>query len=89
MRILSKRYRSNWLAQKRVLVAKVMARFGKDLAGKHFALWSLAFKANTDDMRKASSRDVIADSLAAGTTVTAYDPVAWSRPNAASPMSPA
>jgi UDPglucose 6-dehydrogenase len=53
-----------------------MARFGKDLKGKHFALWGLAFKANTDDMRKASSRDVIADLLAAGATVTAYDPVA-------------
>jgi UDPglucose 6-dehydrogenase len=39
-------------------------------------MWGLAFKANTDDMRKASSREVIADLLAAGATVTAYDPVA-------------
>jgi len=45
-------------------------------AGKHFALWGLAFKANTDDMRQATSREVIADLLAAGATVTAYDPVA-------------
>jgi UDPglucose 6-dehydrogenase len=63
-------------AQKRVLGAKVIKRFGSNLAGKHFAMWGLAFKANTDDMRKASSREVIADLLAAGATVTAYDPVA-------------
>ena len=63
-------------AQKRVLGAKVIARFGADLAGKHFALWGLAFKANTDDMRKATSLEVIQDLLDAGATVTAYDPVA-------------
>ena len=63
-------------AQKRVLGAKVLKRFGSNLTGKHFAMWGLAFKANTDDMRKASSREVIADLLAAGATVTAYDPVA-------------
>ncbi len=63
-------------AQKRVLGSKVLKRFGPNLAGKHFAMWGLAFKANTDDMRKATSREVIADLLAAGATVTAYDPVA-------------
>ncbi|WP_296509196.1 UDP-glucose/GDP-mannose dehydrogenase family protein [Rhodoferax sp.] len=63
-------------AQKRVLGGKVIKRFGADLKGKHFALWGLAFKANTDDMRKATSRDVIQDLLDAGATVTAYDPVA-------------
>ncbi|MDT7519667.1 UDP-glucose/GDP-mannose dehydrogenase family protein [Rhodoferax sp. TBRC 17660] len=63
-------------AQKRVLGGKVLKRFGTDLTGKHFALWGLAFKANTDDMRKATSRDVIQDLLDAGATVTAYDPVA-------------
>jgi len=63
-------------AQKRVLGRKVLQRFGADLKGKHFALWGLAFKANTDDMRKATSRDVIQDLLDAGATVTAYDPVA-------------
>ena len=63
-------------AQKHVLGRKVKARFGADLAGKHFALWGLAFKANTDDMREATSREVITDLLAAGATVTAYDPVA-------------
>ena len=63
-------------AQKHVLGEKVKARFGADLTGKHFALWGLAFKANTDDMREATSREVIKDLLAAGATVTAYDPVA-------------
>jgi len=63
-------------AQKHVLTGKVKARFGASLKGKHFALWGLAFKANTDDMREAASREVIADLLAAGATVTAYDPVA-------------
>jgi UDPglucose 6-dehydrogenase len=63
-------------AQKHVLGRKVKARFGDDLSGKHFALWGLAFKANTDDLREATSREVIRDLLAAGASVTAYDPVA-------------
>ena len=63
-------------AQKHVLAEKVKARFGDDLAGRHFGLWGLACKANTDDMREATSREVIKDLLAAGATVTAYDPVA-------------
>ncbi|PKO88946.1 MAG: UDP-glucose 6-dehydrogenase, partial [Betaproteobacteria bacterium HGW-Betaproteobacteria-12] len=50
-------------------------RFG-DLQGKHFALWGLSFKPNTDDMREAPSRELIDDLFAAGATVTAYDPVA-------------
>jgi len=62
--------------QKHVLGNKVKARFGTDLTGKHFALWGLAFKANTDDMREATSREVIKDLLAAGASITAYDPVA-------------
>jgi len=62
--------------QKHVLGNKIKARFGTDLTGKHFALWGLAFKANTDDMREATSREVIKDLIAAGATVTAYDPVA-------------
>jgi UDPglucose 6-dehydrogenase len=65
-------------AQKHVLGTKVKARFGSDLTGKHFAIWGLAFKANTDDMREASSLTVIADLLDAGATVSAYDPVASS-----------
>ena len=63
-------------AQKHVLGNKVKAHFGGDLKGKHFALWGLAFKANTDDIREATSIEVIKDLLAAGATVTAYDPVA-------------
>ncbi len=62
--------------QKHVLGEKIKARFGSDLKGRHFALWGLAFKANTDDMREATSREVIKDLLDAGATVTAYDPVA-------------
>ena len=62
--------------QKRVLGEKIKARFGNDLTGKQFALWGLAFKANTDDMREASSLSVINDLLVAGATISAYDPVA-------------
>lgn len=65
-------------AQKRVLTRKITARLGSDLKGKHFAVWGLAFKPNTDDMRDAPSRTLLADLFAAGATVTAYDPVAMS-----------
>ena len=63
-------------AQKHVLSNKVIRHFGNDLTGKHFAVWGLAFKPNTDDMRDAPSRTLLADLFAAGATVTAYDPVA-------------
>ena len=63
-------------AQKEVLARKVRERFGQDLSGKRFAIWGLAFKANTDDMREASSLALIAGLLAAGAQVRAYDPVA-------------
>ena len=63
-------------AQKQVLVDKIVHRFGEDLAGKRFAVWGLAFKPNTDDMREASSRVLIGELLARGAAVTAYDPVA-------------
>jgi UDPglucose 6-dehydrogenase len=62
--------------QKRVLVDKVVARFGEDLQGRHFALWGLAFKTNTDDLREAPSRVVLGELLARGATACAYDPVA-------------
>lgn len=62
--------------QKHVLTEKIKAYFGNQLAGKHFALWGLAFKPNTDDMREATSRVLIQDLLEAGATVCAYDPVA-------------
>jgi len=63
-------------AQKRVLGRKIRMRFGEKLSGRRFALWGLAFKPNTDDMREAPSRALIADLLAAGASVSAYDPVA-------------
>ncbi len=63
-------------AQKQVLGAKIAKRFGADLKGLHFALWGLAFKPNTDDMREAPSRVLMADLLARGASVSAYDPVA-------------
>jgi len=63
-------------AQKHVLTHKITRHFGADLTGKHFALWGLAFKPNTDDMRDAPSRALLGDLFAAGATVTAYDPVA-------------
>jgi len=63
-------------AQKHVLGAKIRARFGKDLKGRTFAIWGLAFKPNTDDMREAPSLTLIDELLAAGAAVRAYDPVA-------------
>ena len=62
--------------QKSVLVEKIQAHFGQNLAGKTFALWGLAFKPNTDDMREAPSRVVMEALWAAGAKVRAYDPVA-------------
>jgi len=62
--------------QKRVLVDKVVARFGENLAGRTFALWGLAFKPNTDDMREAPSRVIVAELARRGAAVRAYDPVA-------------
>jgi UDPglucose 6-dehydrogenase len=62
--------------QKRVLTRKIVARLGEDLTGRTFALWGLAFKPNTDDMREAPSRVLVADLLARGARVQAYDPVA-------------
>jgi UDPglucose 6-dehydrogenase len=63
-------------AQKQVLTQKIKQHFGANLTGKHFAVWGLAFKPNTDDMREAASRVLIHDLLQAGATITAYDPVA-------------
>ncbi|NUU02418.1 UDP-glucose dehydrogenase family protein [Herbaspirillum robiniae] len=62
--------------QKHVLGKKVVKRFGDDLSGKHFAVWGLAFKPNTDDMREASSRVLIGELVRRGATVAVYDPVA-------------
>jgi UDPglucose 6-dehydrogenase len=63
-------------AQKLRLVEKIVARMGEDLAGRTFALWGLAFKPNTDDMREAPAREIIAALTRRGARVAAYDPVA-------------
>jgi UDPglucose 6-dehydrogenase len=62
--------------QKHVLVDKIVARFGEDLSGRTFALWGLAFKPNTDDMRDAPSRVIVAELARRGARLQAYDPVA-------------
>jgi len=63
-------------AQKNVLLEKVKRRFGSDLTGKTFAVWGLAFKPNTDDMRVAPSIVLLEGLWALGAHVVAYDPVA-------------
>jgi len=75
LRILQAVEEANEL-QKHRLVQKVTARLGERLEGKRFALWGLAFKPNTDDMREAPSRVVIRELLERGASVCAYDPVA-------------
>lgn len=62
--------------QKRVLGEKILRYFDGALEGRTIALWGLAFKPNTDDMREAPSRELIRDLLAQGARVVAYDPVA-------------
>jgi UDPglucose 6-dehydrogenase len=61
--------------QKQILFGKIKAHFG-DLRGKTIALWGLAFKPNTDDMREAASRVLMESLWSAGAAVRAYDPVA-------------
>jgi UDPglucose 6-dehydrogenase len=62
--------------QKEVLVQKMNGHFSGGLAGRTIALWGLAFKPNTDDMREAPSRTIIDLLLQNGARVRAYDPVA-------------
>jgi UDPglucose 6-dehydrogenase len=62
--------------QKGVVAEKVVRRFGDGLAGRRFAIWGLAFKPNTDDMREAPSRVVLDALMRRGASVCAYDPVA-------------
>ncbi len=62
--------------QKAFLVGKIGRYFKDDLKGRTFALWGLAFKPNTDDMREAPSRTIMEKLWAAGARVRAYDPVA-------------
>ena len=61
--------------QKQVLGNKILQRFEQNLKGRHFAIWGLAFKPNTDDMRAASSRVLLGELLRNGATVAVYDPV--------------
>lgn len=62
--------------QKTALVDKIQGRLGAHLEGRRFALWGLAFKPNTDDLREAPSSDLVRALLALGACVTAFDPVA-------------
>ena len=62
--------------QKGVVAEKIVRRFGDGLAGRRFAIWGLAFKPNTDDMREAPSRVVLDALMRRGASVCAYDPVA-------------
>lgn len=62
--------------QKTMLIDKVKEHFGDDLRGKHFALWGLAFKPDTDDIREAPALYMIDALLKAGATVSAFDPEA-------------
>ena len=62
--------------QKASIVEKIVSRFGSSLDGRHFAVWGLAFKPNTDDMREAPSSVIIRELCNLGASITAYDPVA-------------
>jgi len=62
-------------AQKQVLIEKILHFYQNDIQGRHFALWGLAFKPNTDDMREAPSLSVIDQLHSNGSTVSAYDPI--------------
>jgi UDPglucose 6-dehydrogenase len=69
--------------QKHVLVDRVLRRFGTDLSGLRFALWGLAFKPDTDDVREAPSLVVVRELLAHGARIVAHDPEAMDRARAA------
>lgn len=62
--------------QKDLLVEKVKALFGEDLSGRRLAVWGLAFKPETDDMRDAAAIHIVEGLLAAGASVAVHDPVA-------------
>lgn len=65
--------------QKNLLADKLCARYGNNLAGKRFAVWGLAFKPKTDDMREAPAINIIEQLLEKGASVAAHDPVAMTR----------
>jgi len=62
--------------QKTILIPKIKKYFNGDLMGKHIAIWGLAFKPDTDDIREAPALYIIEELLAAGATITAFDPEA-------------
>jgi UDPglucose 6-dehydrogenase len=62
--------------QKHIIGGKVKSKFGDDLTGRKFAVWGLAFKPDTDDMRESPAITVIRDIVGAGAAVSAYDPKA-------------
>ena len=74
-RILTAVHETN-LGQKQVLGEKIIAHFGGDLKGRHVAVWGLAFKPRTDDVRDAPAIDLIDRLLAGGARVCVYDPEA-------------
>jgi UDPglucose 6-dehydrogenase len=74
-RILTSVHDTN-LAQKKVLGEKIAAHFGGNLEGRKVAVWGLAFKPRTDDIREAPSIAIMKKAMAAGASVVAYDPVA-------------
>ncbi len=63
-------------AQKKVIVQKIVAKFGEDLSGFSFGVWGLSFKPETDDMREATSITVIKELVKRGAKIKAYDPKA-------------
>jgi len=75
--------------QRGLLARRVVARFGPDLSGLQFAVWGLAFKPGTDDMREAPSVNLIDELLLRGARVRAFDPVAMAGASARWKQQPA
>ena len=63
-------------AQRSWFINRILKHFKNDLSGVHLAIWGLAFKPNTDDVREAPAHTIITQLLAAGATITAFDPIA-------------
>ena len=62
--------------QKKIVVRKICRDFGEDLSGRRFAIWGLAFKPETDDIREAPALSIIPELLSRGASICAYDPEA-------------